>query len=112
MASSNNLYPRIRNLLSDFYFEKTRQGDWALRLPLLYSKLFTMQEPELFRKSIGWRQSPPHPGMVYTYVKRATNDDIQTIKCFIEDYRRWMLIGPSNALQGIFATELDACLAL
>jgi hypothetical protein len=104
--------PRSRNQLRWYRFERVTVGKWLLAFPNYYAELFELQESALMAKAVGgWRDSTS--GLTRSAIFGGlTDNEGARIRCFIEDYRRLVILGLSETLRKHFSEELDACIAM
>ncbi|MFC1731302.1 hypothetical protein ACFL6I_13320 [candidate division KSB1 bacterium] len=105
--------PTSRNQLKWHVFEETLQGDWILNLlPPFYAELFEFQEQQLIKKSnTGWIDSKTGKS-TYVFFDDLTDNEIDHIHAFIEDYKKYVIIGKNENIEPYFTDELDCCCAL
>ncbi len=104
--------PHSRNRLEWYRFDQVGSGGWELMLPDFYARLFAQQERAVMEKSNGdFHRAPDHAGQRICFDDLAT-DDIVVVERFINDFRRFVVLGLSSRLRPYFADELDLCLAL
>lgn len=101
-----------RNQLDWYRFEKEDAGDWVLKLPHYYADLFQQKESQLMQKSnTGWRDSSTGETK-YAFFVGLTSVEVEQIEEFIEDYKRFVIIGLNKNIENDFKDELDLCMAL
>jgi hypothetical protein len=90
------------------------KGDsWILVLPPYYAWLFRYLDPHglTWRSNTGFR--PTKKGNnEFAFFPDLDESDVETIQSFIDDFRRYVLLGPNTEAAGQFANGLDFCLAL
>ena len=103
---------KSRNQLDWHRFEKEAAGDWVLKLPLYYADLFQLKESRLMQKSnTGWRDANTGETR-YASFAGLTAAEVEQIEEFIEDYKRFVIIGLNKNIENDFKDELDSCMAL
>lgn len=102
-----------RMQLSWHIFKEQRPGVWILSLcPPVYADIFSQQERELMHKADGyWRESSSGRAK-YLFLKSLDSPEIKNVKRFLEEYRRYVLVGKSEFLCEHFGNDLNFCMAL
>ena len=104
--------PRSRNQLEWSRFEPAESGDWFLNLPPYYALLFENQHPFIMKKSDkGWYDSKSEITK-YVFLSGLEKIEVETIRNFIDDYKKLVVIGINKNIKDQFDNELDSCMAL
>ena len=104
--------PHSRNRLEWYRFDQVDSCDWELILPDFYARLFEHQELAMMEKSDGgFHGAADHAGRRVCFAG-LTPDDVAVVERFVDDFRRFVVLGLSNRMKPYFADELDLCLAL
>ena len=100
-----------KRILQTYTFRRTSSGDWYLRLPEYYAKLFGLEHSDIMRKSnTGWRST--EGDYKYAYFIDLTEEEARSVNFFCQDYQQYVLLGLSDNLKDVCEDELDFCLAL
>ena len=105
--------PQLSSQTLDWHkFEEKEDGSHILVMPEYYSKLFENQYPNIMVKSnTGWRETKSGINM-FAFFKGLSVEDFETIKHFLEDYEKLVVIGINENLTPYFGDELDSCIDL
>ena len=90
----------------------TDDGSWRLVIMDFYAQLFSIEEPDIMKKSnTGWRESKK-PGIKFAFFKNLKQTEIDRIESFVKNYSDWIILDVNEHIKDEFDKELDFCLAL
>ena len=101
-----------RRQIKYFSFDQTENHDWIMVVPKYYADLFSLEEPEILKKSnTGWRVSR-NPRQKFAFFKELEQSEIGRVESFLKEYEKWIILDLNEHITSSFTDELDFCLAL
>lgn len=106
-------HSRVSRRQLEFYkFALTDDGKWSLVVLKFYAGLFSIEEPDIMKKSnTGWRESK-NPALKFAFFKNLKQTEIDRIESFVTNYSDWVILDVNEHIKDEFDKELDFCVAL